>query len=101
MTAEFCTMELQEILDVVCDQCPGINCKNCTYEQVINYASKCIRYLEEKKEPNIIYCKDCVYYRSPEKYLYKDSNLYCCRSALVKVSENDFCSKAIRKEGEA
>lgn len=25
MTAEFCTMELQEILDVVCNQCPGIN----------------------------------------------------------------------------
>ena len=50
MTAEFCTMELQEILDVVCDQCPGINCKNCTYEQVINYASKCIREVEEKKE---------------------------------------------------
>lgn len=51
MTAEFCTMELQEILGVVCDQCPGINCENgnCTYEQVINYASKCIRSVEDKK----------------------------------------------------
>ena len=49
MTAEFCTMKLQEILDVVCNQCQGINCKNCTYENVINYASKCIWSVEEKE----------------------------------------------------
>ena len=52
------------------------------------------------KEESIIHCKDCKYFRTPEKYSYKEPNLYCCRSALTKVSENDFCSKAIRKEGE-
>lgn len=56
--------------------------------------------IEALKEPNIIYCKDCAYYRTPERYSYKDPNPYCCRSALTKVSENDFCSKAIMKEGD-
>lgn len=56
--------------------------------------------IEALKEQNIIYCKDCAYYRTPERYSYKDPNLYCCRSALTKVSENDFCSKAIRREGD-
>lgn len=52
------------------------------------------------KERSIIHCKDCKFFRTPEKYSYKEPNLYCCRSALTKVSENDFCSKAIRKEGD-
>lgn len=94
MTAEFCTMELQEILDVVCDQCPGINCKNCTYEQVINYASKCIRYVEEWNAS----CENCKYYKIPERYSKK---YYCCRKALVKVMPSDFCSYFEMKEGEA
>ena len=56
--------------------------------------------IEALKEQSIIHCKDCEYYRTPEKYSYKEPNLYCCRSAFTKVSENDFCSKAIRKEGD-
>lgn len=55
---------------------------------------------EECPLEQMIRCKDCEYYRTPEKYSYKEPNLYCCRSALMKVSENDFCSKAIRKGGE-
>lgn len=48
----------------------------------------------------MIHCKDCEYYKTPQKYSYKEPNPYCCRSALVKMSENDFCSRAIRKGGE-
>ena len=48
----------------------------------------------------VIYCKDCKYYKTPDKYSYAEPNLYCCRSALMKMSENDFCSKGERKEGE-
>lgn len=56
--------------------------------------------IEALKEKGITHCKDCEYYRTPDKYSYKEPNPYCCRSALTKVSENDFCSKAIRKDGE-
>ena len=55
---------------------------------------------EALQEKSITHCKDCEYYQTPEKYSYKEPNPYCCRSALTKVSENDFCSKAIRKDGE-
>ena len=55
---------------------------------------------EECPLEQMIHCKDCEYFRTPEKYSYKEPNPYCCRSALVKMSENDFCSKA-KKRGEA
>lgn len=51
------------------------------------------------KEHDITHCKDCVYYKTPQRYAYKEPNPYCCRSALVKMSENDFCSKA-KKRGD-
>lgn len=60
----------------------------------------CYMAIEALKEQSITHCKDCKYFRTPEKYSYKEPNLYCCRSALTKMSENDFCSKAIRREGD-
>ena len=63
------------------------------YRQALNMA------IEALKEESITYCKDCEYYRTPNKYSYKEPNPYCCRSALTKVSEKDFCSRAIRKDG--
>lgn len=53
------------------------------------------------RKAGIIFCCECEYYKTPKRYSYKEPNLYCCRSALVKMSENDFCSKAVRKRGEA
>ena len=47
----------------------------------------------------IIFCRECEYYKTPQKYAYNAPNPYCCRSALVKVSEDDFCSKA-KKRGD-
>ena len=67
-----------------------------TLESVEEAVEMAIDALKE----NITHCKDCEYYQTPEKYSYKEPNPYCCRSALTKVSENDFCSKAIRKDGE-
>lgn len=54
-----------------------------------------------EKGTDLIYCKDCAFYQAPVKYSYKETTLYCCRSAITKVSEDDYCSKAVRrlKEG--
>lgn len=51
-----------------------------------------------KNGTSLITCKDCVFYRAPVKYSYKETTLYCCRSAITKVSEDDYCSKAERRE---
>jgi len=50
---------------------------------------------------DIVFCKDCKYYKTPDCYSYITQNRYCCRIALTRVSENDFCSKGVRKEGES
>lgn len=51
-----------------------------------------------RKSTSLITCKDCAFYRAPVKYSYKETTLYCCRSAITKVSEDDYCSKAERRE---
>lgn len=60
-------------------------------------------YKKRKKKlqkAGIIFCCECEYYKTPQKYAYKSPNPYCCRSALVKMSEDDFCSKAKKRGGE-
>ena len=54
--------------------------------------------VSEKEYIPVIRCKDCEYYQVPKQYAYKNSKL-CCRSALQKVEENDFCSWAKMKGG--
>ena len=46
----------------------------------------------------LVRCKDCEYYKIPTQYRYTNSKL-CCRSALQKVEEDDFCSWAKMKGG--
>lgn len=53
------------------------------------------------KGTSLITCKDCAFYQAPVKYSYKETTLYCCRSAITKVSEDDYCSKAVRRLKEA
>lgn len=50
----------------------------------------------ERKE--LIRCKDCYYYIPPEDRDIR--NLYSCRESWNKnnIGENDFCSRAIRKD---
>ena len=49
-------------------------------------------------DTEVVRCKDCEYYNIPTQYRYTNSKL-CCRSALQKVEENDFCSWAKMKGG--
>lgn len=46
---------------------------------------------------DIVRCKDCEYYNIPTQYRYTNSKL-CCRSALQKVKEDDFCAWGERIE---
>lgn len=60
--------------------------------------ARIITHLDEAPTAGIIFCCECEYYKTPQRYAYKEPNPYCCRSALVKMSENDFCSKAKKRE---
>ena len=41
----------------------------------------------------VVRCKDCKYYRPQVKSAQrKNKTNYCCRTAVIKVKPNDFCS---------
>ena len=46
----------------------------------------------------VVRCKDCIHYKpynwSPHS---KNTKPYCCRSALIKVTPDDFCSYGERR----
>lgn len=40
-----------------------------------------------------VLCKECKYYGTPKNY----KKPYCVRGAYVKVNENDYCSKGVKR----
>ena len=49
----------------------------------------------------VVRCKDCKHYKPMKPYpSYNGHTNYCCRSASVRVGDNDFCSYGERKDNE-
>lgn len=48
------------------------------------------------RDNEIVYCRDCIHYKVPNRTYYKDA-LMCCRSAYTKVLPEDYCSFGERK----
>ena len=68
------------------------------YQHGIEIAIDTIEEVPSVSAERVVRCKDCEYYNIPTQYRYTNSKL-CCRSALQKVEENDFCSWAKMKGG--
>lgn len=66
------------------------------YERQKRITSKAIAKLKE--QPEIIYCKDCKWYKAFSSWNCK-KYYYCARESITATvkTENDFCSKAERR----
>ncbi len=65
------------------------------YKQLAEWLKELI---ERRKQPEIIYCKDCEWYKTHSSWNCK-KYYYCARESITATvkTENDFCSKAERK----
>ena len=54
--------------------------------------------IERRKQPEIIYCKDCEWYKTHSSWNCK-KYYYCARESITATvkTENDFCSKAEKR----
>ena len=56
-------------------------------------------WLSPMEAQEVVRCKDCKHYKPMKPYpSYNGQTNYCCRSASVRVVDNDFCSKGERKD---
>ena len=64
------------------------------YKQLAEWLKELI---ERRKQPEIIYCKDCKWYKTHSSWNCK-KYYYCARESITATvkTENDFCSKAER-----
>jgi hypothetical protein len=67
------------------------------------YQNEVVPQLREQleKRAEVVRCKDCKHYQLRKPYpSYNATVKSCCRSANIRVNEDDFCSYGERREGE-
>ena len=81
----------------LCDRCVHWNvCGNetCYDDDAKNALQRCADFLE------VVRCKDCKYYKPQVKSAqWENKTNYCCRSAVIKVNPNDYCSYGAKMDG--
>ena len=95
------TIERQAAIDAICNAWCGNSYNRCIHPKrktQFYYCDGCYDVEELEKmpsaEPDIIHCKDCAHY-SPHK-----DDYMCGINVLAYVRDDDFCSRAERREPE-
>lgn len=67
-------------------------------EQIAHYEDICKLLTADVAE--VVRCKDCKHYRPQVKSSqWENKTNYCCRTAVIKVKPNDFCSFGAKMDG--
>jgi hypothetical protein len=70
-------------------------------EDILGEIDRVIKEAKPEAAVRVVRCKDCKHYHTHNRSVRFDCNeLYCCRSALKKVSPEDFCSFGERKDND-
>lgn len=82
---------------VSCYDC--IHCEACSdagdsgYSCLKEDVSKCKHFKNKADFVEVVRCKECKFYKTRKQSARRENKKKsCCRSANIKVNENDFCS---------